>query len=318
MTTSREVLTWAASQIGVKENPAGSNHIKYWDYYRERCGVNYQGQPWCACFTANGYSICDVWAFNKDEGRFRYCPSIVNWAKANGQWRTREQGGIPGDLIIFANKGTACHVGFVEKVISGTKYQTIEGNTSVTSNDNGGAVMRRSREIGTVGSSWYILGFVHIPWSGSTSEAPKPGMKTYEEVAKEVIAGKWGNNPERREKLASAGYDATKVQSLVNVLLDVKTPAPATPANGTYSTGRYQIQVSTYLRVRTGASINYRAKTKSEVTQDAQNHWFRNGLANATRVDVSEVKTVGNEVWGKIPSGWICIKQGESTFAKCI
>lgn len=317
MGTAREVLTWAASQIGVKENPAGSNRVPFWDYYEQCCGVNYQGQPWCACFsTGNAYPRHKVWSFTRDEGRFRYCPSIVSWAKANGQWRTRSQGGQPGDQAVFGRYGIACHVGLVEKVLSGTKYQTIEGNTSITSNDNGGAVMRRTRELGTEGSSWYIMGFVRPAWSADATNQPLTATDSkLEQIANEVIDGKWGNNPERAQRLKAAGYDPEAVRRIVNIKLDVKNPAPTKPAEG-YQTGTYQVQVSTYLYVRTGPGTNYRAKTKSEVTPDAQKHWKGNGLANGTRVTVSEIKTTGNEVWGRGPSGWICIKQNDSTFAK--
>ena len=46
--------------------------------------------------------------------------------------------------------------------------------------------------------------------------APK---KTIEEVAKEVIAGKWGNGDARKKALTEAGYDYAKVQAKVNELL---------------------------------------------------------------------------------------------------
>lgn len=38
-------------------------------------------------------------------------------------------------------------------------------------------------------------------------------------VAKEVLAGKWGNGSERRRKLTAAGYDYSKIQAVVNSLL---------------------------------------------------------------------------------------------------
>lgn len=38
-------------------------------------------------------------------------------------------------------------------------------------------------------------------------------------VAREVIAGEWGVNPERRKKLIAAGYDADIVQARVNAIL---------------------------------------------------------------------------------------------------
>ena len=41
-----------------------------------------------------------------------------------------------------------------------------------------------------------------------------------EELAKEVIQGKWGNGQERKDKLTEAGYDYSEVQGKVNELLD--------------------------------------------------------------------------------------------------
>lgn len=38
-------------------------------------------------------------------------------------------------------------------------------------------------------------------------------------IAKEVIAGKWGNGAKRKERLEKAGYDYSKVQKLVNMLI---------------------------------------------------------------------------------------------------
>ena len=54
------------------------------------------------------------------------------------------------------------------------------------------------------------------------TEKPKPnkaGRKSLEEVAREVINGKWGNNPERKDKLIKAGYVPAEVQAVVNKLL---------------------------------------------------------------------------------------------------
>lgn len=43
--------------------------------------------------------------------------------------------------------------------------------------------------------------------------------KSNEELAKEVIAGKWGNGSARKTALTKAGYDYKAIQSLVNKLL---------------------------------------------------------------------------------------------------
>ena len=46
--------------------------------------------------------------------------------------------------------------------------------------------------------------------------------KSIDELAKEVIEGKWGNNPERKEKLIAAGYDYEAIQNKVNEMLAPK------------------------------------------------------------------------------------------------
>lgn len=43
--------------------------------------------------------------------------------------------------------------------------------------------------------------------------------KSNEEIAKEVVAGKWGNGNARKTALTKAGYDHKTIQSLVNKLL---------------------------------------------------------------------------------------------------
>ena len=61
--------------------------------------------------------------------------------------------------------------------------------------------------------------------SAKPSAKPKPdkatgkAKKSIEEVAREIINGKWGNNPERKDKLIKAGYVPAEVQAVVNKLL---------------------------------------------------------------------------------------------------
>lgn len=43
--------------------------------------------------------------------------------------------------------------------------------------------------------------------------------KSLEQVAKEVIDGKWGNGAERKRRLTQAGYDYSEVQAIVNKLV---------------------------------------------------------------------------------------------------
>lgn len=44
-------------------------------------------------------------------------------------------------------------------------------------------------------------------------------MKTNQQIALEVISGKWGTGKERREMLKNAGYNPDAVQSIVNALM---------------------------------------------------------------------------------------------------
>ena len=51
-------------------------------------------------------------------------------------------------------------------------------------------------------------------------------IKSIDELAIEVIEGKWGNGDERKKRLAEAGYDYSAVQSMVNQKLSGGNPAP--------------------------------------------------------------------------------------------
>ena len=57
----------------------------------------------------------------------------------------------------------------------------------------------------------------------SRPEDQDPGTatpkKTNAEIAKEVIAGKWGNGADRKKRLEAAGYDYNAVQQAVNAAL---------------------------------------------------------------------------------------------------
>lgn len=46
-----------------------------------------------------------------------------------------------------------------------------------------------------------------------------PAKKSVDEVAREVIQGKWGNGAERKKRLTEAGYDYNEVQKCVNALM---------------------------------------------------------------------------------------------------
>lgn len=53
----------------------------------------------------------------------------------------------------------------------------------------------------------------------AVSETNSSSTKTVDEVAREVIQGKWGNGADRKNRLTKAGYDYNTVQQRVNELL---------------------------------------------------------------------------------------------------
>lgn len=62
------------------------------------------------------------------------------------------------------------------------------------------------------------------------AEQPKPApqpaaptKKSNEEIAREVIAGKWGNGADRKNRLTAEGYDYNAIQAIVNELANPKS-----------------------------------------------------------------------------------------------
>jgi len=149
MAKASDIVKKAAKEIGVKENPTGSNRVKYNTAYygREVSGSAY---PWCCAFIWWVFRECGASRLFFNGKKSAYCPTVEAWGKAEGLTVERSKG-KPGDIVLFDfyGKGISGHIGIIEKVV-GNKYQTIEGNTSTTSDDNGGAVMRRTRPLSVV------------------------------------------------------------------------------------------------------------------------------------------------------------------------
>lgn len=72
---------------------------------------------------------------------------------------------------------------------------------------------------GYASSSTYVDSVMKIVTSYNLTSYDGKISKSLEEIAKEVIIGKWGNGNERKKALTKAGYDYTTIQSLVNKLL---------------------------------------------------------------------------------------------------
>lgn len=67
-------------------------------------------------------------------------------------------------------------------------------------------------------ASWKKQASRIVNTSSSTSK-PTTTKKSVNTLAKEILAGKWGNGPDRKARLTKAGYDYAKVQAAVNKLV---------------------------------------------------------------------------------------------------
>jgi hypothetical protein len=104
------------------------------------------------------------------------------------------------------------------------------------------------------------------PAPSKPTAKPISKPSSIETIAREVIAGKWGNGPTRVQNLTGAGHDAKSVQAMVNQILKGNVPsAPAKPAPS--KTGS-KPPLSGWLRVgSTGASVKY-VQAALGITQD--------------------------------------------------
>jgi len=146
-TVREAALALARTQLGYTESPAGSNNNKYAVWYGM---FNYQ--PWCAifatwCYETNGVGSSP--SFLKGS-RYSYVPYIVADARERKNGLKTVEEPIPGDLVCYdwSYDGEYDHVGLFEKWTGGYEFQAIEGNTSTSSDSNGGQVMRRVRYMG--------------------------------------------------------------------------------------------------------------------------------------------------------------------------
>lgn len=237
------------------------NKTKYMQTDKRWGGLGYPKKPWylrnCGC---GEVSICN--AIIEMEQYKKYTPATIQpyckqFAAPNGDgtywsgipammkhygmtevkehatmaplWKELTKGGRVAIYLMGSRKGGSkgvhwtssghfvCSVGY--KVKNGKHYVYVKDSYSNSSLRNGWISYEDNMKFDVL-----------KVWSGKlNSKAPKPTSKptpkptkSIDEVAQEVIDGKWGNGDERISKLKKAGYDPEAVQKKVNELLKPK------------------------------------------------------------------------------------------------
>lgn len=156
MARASDLLALARKELGVKEYPANSNNVKYnTAYYGQEVWDGKAGGkfPWCMVF--------QWWLFHQAEAdglfyggkKTASCGTLMDYARDHGQLVT--SGYRPGDLLFlrFDKKRTRPeHVGMLKEARANGTYITIEGNTGLEDDANGGQVQQRVRY------AWQVLG----------------------------------------------------------------------------------------------------------------------------------------------------------------
>lgn len=200
--TPNDIIKKAISQIGTKENPAGSNKVKYnTDYYGRAVVGN--AYPWCCVFVWWVFRQCGASALFYGGQKTAYCPTVESYYKKLKQWHTSNP--QPGDLVLFdfSGKGVAEHIGILEKVNADGTYNCIEGNTGSGNNSNGGEVMRRKRNRSV------IRGFARPSYDGvvaknTTTTTATKGADTVNITLTVLRSGSKGNEVKTLQRLLIA------------------------------------------------------------------------------------------------------------------
>lgn len=152
-------------RLGDKEQPPDSNNTIY---TRDYGAV---GAPWCViflwwCFRQAGLSAC-FYSGRKTAS----CGQLLTWAQDNHETvpvAAARRGDVA--LLSFSGSSSPEHCGWITDASMGTLL-TIEGNTSSAgSQDNGGIVMRKSRQARNVVAVWRPDYAMVTDYSGRWSE----------------------------------------------------------------------------------------------------------------------------------------------------
>ena len=148
-----EALNIAVSQIGVMEEPPGSNRGKKVEEYQASVGLD-PGTFWCAAFV--------YWCFQKASEKLGRKNPVLKTGHCMTHWRDSPAKKIlaadainkpslikPGHIFLINTGGSHGHTGIVESVEGGFIH-TIEGNSDPAGSSNGIGVFRNTRKIAKI------------------------------------------------------------------------------------------------------------------------------------------------------------------------
>ncbi len=135
MTIRENIIKIAEKEIGYVEQ--SGNKTKYGNWF------GFNGVAWCGIFVS--------WVYSKSGFPIKgggWSKGFAGCQYAYGKFKTKiTTEPKEGDIILFDwnGDGRYDHTGIFVKKISSTKFESIEGNTSLKNQSNGGQVMRRIR-----------------------------------------------------------------------------------------------------------------------------------------------------------------------------
>jgi len=129
---------------GVTEDPPGSNHQKFGVWY----GMD--KVPWCNIFVSYCYALAHSRTFVQGH-YYSYVPYMAADAQAGRNHLSIAHPVVAGDVITFDwdRDGIPDHTGLFIKWLDQAKgtFASIEGNTAIGNNSNGGQVCYREDRV---------------------------------------------------------------------------------------------------------------------------------------------------------------------------
>lgn len=116
-------LSAASREVGVAEEPPGSNDGARIAAYRSAVDGSAPGVPWCAYFVSWAAAQAGVPIGEEGQG-YGAVEQVHDWAARTGRLLPAGTTPQPGDLILFGGE----HIGIVESVGANGALTTVEGN----------------------------------------------------------------------------------------------------------------------------------------------------------------------------------------------